>query len=505
MRSSSSPHRTSTTGTSVNTSDSTSTDTSHSGSLSSGSSPTLPGAYLTKTTLSNSGSSTTYNVTIPDNVFPGQFFSFPVPDCQRVERVRCPRQTRPGEAFPLTLPPEPKTTTLTVQLPSMAVLTAVVEEDIDSGNGVVTGAVAMEPEIKRVNQLVTDARDEGAAQACGVRIPPNISSGMQFTFTDRSNGQCFQMTCPDTAGPNEWIIVVPPLARSGLHRLVSQPPTMLDFYVPIPPDARPGELFYGMIHGRKVSVPCPLEVVEGQSVLCQVPFRKIAGYIQLAYESQGGGWYRKIRLSDSGIHLQWARIDQTATGTTCAEAGSTGDIGNVIDNTFDFNTSAFVHQITYLIGNDDRMRTGKLEWVAANEAVVDLRLTVDKNKTLQSYADIVAVQGQPLDKKTAWFQNICSQLTPAWGDGYIHMVVRRDHLFLDSEKAIMSLGMDDMRKPWEMEFLDEEAVDRGGVTREWFELVTGQLFDPNFGLWLSLPNNNQLHCNINPASGTYTT
>jgi hypothetical protein len=386
----------------------------------------------------------------------------------------------------------------------MAVLTATATAEEDSLSG---GTVTMTPEIKRVNQLVTAARDKGAAQACGVRIPPNISPGMRFNFTDKSNGQVFPVKCPNTAGPNDWIIVVLPMPRNHSQERESQSPRMLDFHVPIPPDARPGELFYGIIHGRRVSIPCPLEVVEGQSVLCQVPFQKIAGYIQLAYESQGGGWYRKICLSDSDMKLQWARLDQTATGTTCAVAENTRSIvdGSIIDNSFDFTTSAFVHQITYLIGNDDRMRTGELEWVAANEAVVDLRLTVDKNKILFSYADIVAVQGQSLDKKTAWFQNICSQLTPAWGDGYIHMVVRRDHLFLDSEKAIMSLGMDDMRKPWEMEFLDEEAVDRGGVTREWFELVTGQLFDPNFGLWLSLPNNNQLHCNINPASGTYTT
>ena len=49
------------------------------------------------------------------------------------------------------------------------------------------------------------------------------------------------------------------------------------------------------------------------------------------------------------------------------------------------------------------MRAGRLAWIAANEAVVDSSLTVDKNRTLFSCADIVAFQGQSLVEKTAWF------------------------------------------------------------------------------------------------------
>ena len=65
----------------------------------------------------------------------------------------------------------------------------------------------------------------------------------------------------------------------------------------------------------------------------------------------------------------------------------------------------------------------------------------------------------------------------------------------------MSLGRDDLRKAWKIEFLGEEAIDAGGVTREWFQLVTEQIYDPEVGLWLSSANN-QMCVNINPASGT---
>ena len=65
----------------------------------------------------------------------------------------------------------------------------------------------------------------------------------------------------------------------------------------------------------------------------------------------------------------------------------------------------------------------------------------------------------------------------------------------------MSLSRADMRKRWRIEFVGEPAIDSGGVTREWFQLVTEQIFNPDLGLWLSSVNN-QICMLINPASGT---
>jgi E3 ubiquitin-protein ligase NEDD4 len=59
-----------------------------------------------------------------------------------------------------------------------------------------------------------------------------------------------------------------------------------------------------------------------------------------------------------------------------------------------------------------------------------------------------------------------------------------------------------MRKRWRIEFLGEPGIDAGGVTREWFQLLTEQIFDPDFGLWLSSVNN-QMCMTINPASSKF--
>jgi hypothetical protein len=426
------------------------------------------------------------DVVIPENVRPGQSFIYRVEDDESVYTIQCPRNTSPGDILQVELPVPSGPIKILVELPSMAILTAASEEAISGG------AHTMADEIQMVNQQVAETRAEGASQICAVRIPPNVGPGIQFHAVDITNSdQSFELTCPDDASPNDWIVVEP----SAWQEVQGDSATW-DFHVEIPPDAQAGESFYATIQGQGVLVPCPTDVTAGETVLCQLPIREVVGNIQLAYKSQGGGWHRTINLSD--MKFQWVR-------TPCTDMGNDGIIvGNsnsVFDNTFDFTTSAYVRQITYLHGNDARMRTGSLEWVPANEAIMESRLSVENNRTLLSCADIVSNQGHPLDVKTAWFQEICSKLTPSWSSGYIHMVVRREHLLDDSKAAVMRLGMADLRKPWQMEFLGEPAVDEGGVAREWFELVTEQLFDPNFGLWLS-SSNNQLCCNINAASGT---
>jgi len=64
----------------------------------------------------------------------------------------------------------------------------------------------------------------------------------------------------------------------------------------------------------------------------------------------------------------------------------------------------------------------------------------------------------------------------------------------------MGLSQKDLRKVWRLEFIGEEGIDAGGLTREWYELVTEELFNPESGLWI-FSQTNQMCMQINPASG----
>ncbi len=56
-----------------------------------------------------------------------------------------------------------------------------------------------------------------------------------------------------------------------------------------------------------------------------------------------------------------------------------------------------------------------------------------------------------------------------------------------------------MRKIFRFEFLGEPALDAGGVAREFYEILTQQLFNPDFGLFLYSAVN-QICMQINPNS-----
>lgn len=433
-----------------------------------------PGAY--SVTRSTTGPSQVYRVTVPPGVRPGSEFT--VHAGARRVRVRCPPNSRPGHSLQITLPPEPVTHN---QLLKIAPLTCT-EEDTAGG-----GAVHMTPEVKKVNQAALESG--GVAQTFLVTIPPNIYPGMQFTVN--VEGQRFMVTCPSNAGPNMKVRIVPPAQP---EEPMAAPKTQV-FEVIVPAGVRPNQPFTLMANGQRVLVTCPTNVAPGQKIRFQLPVQQVIGNIQLSYENESGGWCRTIRVKD--LKFQWVRVQSKKKEQ--AEGNASGYLDDM--TTFDFSKAAYVRKLSYLEGNDARMRTAKVDFVPANEAVVDSRL-IHANKTLLSYADIANIQGKSLDEKVAWFQNICKQLTSKWEDGHIKLVVRRHSLLQDSVEAVMSLGRDDMRKHWRVEFLGEPAIDAGGVTREWFQLVTEQLFDPDFGLWLSSVNN-QMCMTINPASGTY--
>jgi hypothetical protein len=253
-----------------------------------------------------------------------------------------------------------------------------------------------------------DTNTGGTAQTFLVTIPPNIYPGMQFTVN--VNGQRFMVTCPSNAGPNMKVRTVRPTQR---EEPMAAPKTQV-FEVTVPAGVRSNQPFTLMANGQRGLVTCPPNVVPGQKIRFQLPvLQQVIGSIQLSYENSTGGWCRTIRVTD--LKFQWVRVNKDQD----QEAASNVDVDGM--KSFDFSKSAYVRKLNFLEGNDARMRTGTLELVPANEAVVDSRL-VFHNRTLISYADIATTQGKPLEEKTTSFQNISSQLTATWDDGHVKIV-----------------------------------------------------------------------------------
>ncbi len=429
-------------------------------------------------TVSADGKSTVFRVPIPDSVQPGQ--EFQVYAGNRIVRVKCPPNSQPGQFLQITVPIDPN-------------------ESSNNNSKPNAGAANKSLPPDSPNVCPVEDRD-GGPPAYMVTIPEGIRGGSQFPVTIQ--GQQLMVTCPPNAAPGTKVRIVPPpppqddvessVGMSGnpdsKRKSMADEETQL-FEVQVPQGVKPGQSFALLAAGVRVLVTCPLNAGPGQRIRFKLPKalttkrkpRSEAVEIKLSYDKDG--WTRTIRVSD--MKFQWVRMD---------------DNGDIDTNTrFDAEKSAYVRKLTFQPGGDERVRDGVMTLVPASDAFVDSRVKAYNGEVLVTYSEIADAQVKGFEEKAVWFQEKCQKLRVEWSEGHMRINVRRNFLLEDSVDAVMSLNRKDLRKVWRFEFIGEMGIDAGGLTREWFELVTQEIFDPDMGLWMS-SETNQMCMQINPAS-----
>jgi len=432
--------------------------------------------------------SAVFRVMVPDNVKPGE--EFQVYAGSRIVRVRCPLDSKPGQFLQITVPVDPN-------------------ESKNGGGPGMMGLSDLPPDSENVTKIPNQTLAPGEQPAYMVRIPEGVRGGTQFPVT--INGQQLMVTCPNMARPGMSVRIVPPppptdngISNRGSQGGPGRAPHLLKnpnkhrddktqmFEVVVPKGVKPGHPFALMAGGVRVLVTCPKNASAGQKIRFHLPSELVnrtndvsnnpIAKIKLSYDKDG--WSRTIRATD--MKFQWTRFDEK------------GDVDT--RTRFDMDRSAYVLKIDFYGNENDRMRTGKCSLVTPDKGVVDSKIKSVTGTDLVSYSDIAEAQTKTYEDKIQWFQDTCAQLCVEWNEGHMRMNVRRDFLLSDSMEAVMSLSRKDLRKVWRFEFIGEAGIDAGGLAREWFELVTEEIFDPDMGLWQTSATN-QMCMQINPASG----
>mmetsp|Transcript_16230 Transcript_16230/g.18702 ORF Transcript_16230/g.18702 Transcript_16230/m.18702 type:complete len:786 (+) Transcript_16230:169-2526(+) len=449
-----------------------------------------PGAFSVD---SSSSQGSVFRVSVPQGVTPGQ--EFQVYAGNRIVRVRCPPDTRPGQSLQITVPNEPVVT----QNRGPPELYRPPDQNDDmprhmreQQNGGDSSSAPRPP-----------SSDGGSQTAYMVTIPRGVRGGQQFPVT--INGQQLMVTCPANATAGMNVRIVPPKPGPDIGRgtdVTRRPPerqntmrqrpdsTTQMFEVVVPPGINAGQPFALMAGGQRVLVTCPPNAISGQKIRFQLPIALTQPRVkkdgtttqkppELVYDD---GWMRSIRVTD--MKFQWIRMDTSGTVK--------------LPERFDVEKSAYVRFIDFG-DKDQRIRTGTLSLVPADQGVVESRVRGTDGEDLVTYAEIASAQGKSFEEKVDWFHDTCRQIRVSWNEGHMRMNVRRESMLSDSMEAVMSLSCKDLRKDWRFYFIGEEGIDAGGLSREWFQLVTQDLFNPDNGLW-SLNSLNQMCMDINPAS-----
>ncbi|KAF8903115.1 hypothetical protein CPB84DRAFT_1814748 [Gymnopilus junonius] len=84
--------------------------------------------------------------------------------------------------------------------------------------------------------------------------------------------------------------------------------------------------------------------------------------------------------------------------------------------------------------------------------------------------------------------------------GKCEVKVRRTRVLEDSYGAVMALTGEDLKRRLMVNFEGEDGLDYGGVSREWFFLLSHEVFNPSYGLFEYSTHDNYT-LQINPASG----
>eukprot|EP00657_Telonema_sp_P-1_P005783 TRINITY_DN23444_c0_g1_i1.p1 TRINITY_DN23444_c0_g1~~TRINITY_DN23444_c0_g1_i1.p1 ORF type:complete len:122 (-),score=25.06 TRINITY_DN23444_c0_g1_i1:125-490(-) len=87
------------------------------------------------------------------------------------------------------------------------------------------------------------------------------------------------------------------------------------------------------------------------------------------------------------------------------------------------------------------------------------------------------------DKKL-WFNQMLLRIRPPRG-GATEIHLRRSELTHDSWNSVSALTVEQMRSDWTFQFAGETTTgdDAGGITREWFEIMTKEVFNEGIGLF----------------------
>ena len=141
----------------------------------------------------------------------------------------------------------------------------------------------------------------------------------------------------------------------------------------------------------------------------------------------------------------------------------------------------------------------------AQEADSSLRGHSTPDIEVQTEHDLEAIAALPFRRKQQWLQTSLDALREAemsaanGATGVIKIRVHRDNVLADSFSQVMALNPRLLARRVRIVFQDEPGIDAGGLFREWCLLVTQQLFDPQFGLFIAQGEDSGY--TINPVSG----
>ena len=106
------------------------------------------------------------------------------------------------------------------------------------------------------------------------------------------------------------------------------------------------------------------------------------------------------------------------------------------------------------------------------------------NDSLRNVIMKVAPQILDFDNKRLLFRSQIKKVQKKYRLKYLDVQVRRDQVFADTYEQLKRLSPDQWKGHMSIEFSEEQGIDEGGLTREWFILLSQEIFNPDLALFM---------------------
>jgi hypothetical protein len=105
------------------------------------------------------------------------------------------------------------------------------------------------------------------------------------------------------------------------------------------------------------------------------------------------------------------------------------------------------------------------------------------------------------DVKRHWFKTQVRRLRQQASrrHGSLRLHIRRRHVFEDAYHQLRLRNADEMRGRLHITFRNEEGVDAGGLSREFFGILAKEIFNPNYALFTSTEDGSTFQPNPNSS------
>ena len=132
-----------------------------------------------------------------------------------------------------------------------------------------------------------------------------------------------------------------------------------------------------------------------------------------------------------------------------------------------------------------------VQFVAGNKVLLNALLRSNQNLLEKGLKAMVKMpKCRPFldfDVKRQWFKTQVRRLRQQANrrHGSLRLNLRRKYVFEDSFHAFNHRSAEELRGRLQITFVDEEGVDAGGLSREFFAILAKEMFNPNYALFMS--------------------